>query len=174
MEYSTKVNPNLKGLFGALALFAFILLYALPALGSRNALWFWPALGAEPSQIITYRGGERTVYLPGTPGYQTLAPLCTEALQNVTGLDDSGLSPSTIAQIRAEGNAVEVFYPREITIPGANHLAKPNQVLIPLDKKYEDWEVAYTGNNGQYWAQGLRIRSTYQKIIDAFQQLGPR
>ncbi len=172
MEYEQKVNPNLKGLAVAMAVFGLLLLYGIPALSSRNPTWFIPSLGSEPSQIITYRHGVRTVHPPGSPGFKALAPLCLQALREVSGLLDAGLSNETLREIKASGDAVEVYFPRPITIPNPSYaLGNPNQMILPLDDNYDDWQALFTGNDGQYWAQGLRIPSTYQKIKAALRDL---
>lgn len=174
MGYANEpVNVNLRGLALALIVLGLILLYALPALNSRNPLWFVPSLGSEPNQIITYRDGERQVHRPGTPGYKLLAPLTTKALREVSGLDDSGLSEATLREIRSEGRAIEVFFPQPITIPTTLLVGKPNQIFIPLDDEYAEMAVAYTGNDGKYWAQGLRIRPNYDALRQAFDALPP-
>jgi hypothetical protein len=163
-----RLNTNIRGLALALIVFLLALVYAVPATSSGNLLWFIRSLDAEPSQIVTYRDGTRTVHLPGTPGYRALSPLCTKALQEVGGLDDSGLSPATLDDIRKGGKAVEVYFPKAITIPTSLRVGKPNQVFIPLDDKYAMQAVAFTGNDGQYWAQALRIRAAYDQISAAF------
>ena len=168
-----KVNVNFPGLIAGLGLFIVILIYALPALSSRNPLWFLANVETDPSQIVTYDNGTRTVYLRTSPGYQTLAPLCVKALKEVSGLDDSGLSDATFNDIRDHGKAVEIFFPQPITIPTTFPVGKPNQIFIPLDDKYADWSLFYTGNDGHYWAQGLRIHSTYGQIKAAFDSLTP-
>jgi hypothetical protein len=168
-----RINTNVKGL--ALALLAVIVLvaYAVPALTTGNAFWFWPSVGVNPSQIVTYRDGVSIVHRPGTPGYKLLAPLISKALTQIGGLDDSGFSEDTLREIRAKGRAVEVYYPQPITIPTSLRTIQPNQILIPLDEKYEEWAVAYTGNDGKYWAQGLRIRPVYDEIKAAFLSIEP-
>jgi hypothetical protein len=148
-----------------------LLVYGLPALSSRNPLWFVPSLGAEPSQIVVYRDGEQQVYRPGSPGYQTLAPLCTKALREVGGLEDSGLSDETLREIRRSGRAIEVFFPQPVTIPTSLPVGRPDQILIPLDERFQTSAVAYTANNGKYWAQGLRIRSTYDDLRRTYDDL---
>ncbi|MCL4466263.1 MAG: hypothetical protein M1401_14895 [Chloroflexi bacterium] len=168
-----RVNTNVKGLALALVLFVAIIAYAVPALTTGNAFWFWPAVGVNPSQIVTYRDGVSIVHRPGTPGYKLLAPLISKALTQVSGLDDSGFSDNTLREIRAKGRAVEVYYSEAITIPTSFRTIQPNQILIPLDDKYEQWAVAYTGNDGKYWAQGLRIRPAYDEIKAAFFTIEP-
>lgn len=172
MQYSNeKVNVNLRGLALAALTLGLLLLYGLPALNSRNPLWFIPSLGSEPSQIVAYRDGEQQVYRPGSPGYKTLAPLCTKALLEVGGLDDSGLSEDTIREIRRGGRALEVFFPQPVTIPTSLPVGRPNQVLIPFDRRFLELAVLYTANDGKYWAQGLRIRSTYDELHKAYESL---
>ncbi len=172
MQYEQQVNPNLKGLALAMAVFGLLLLYAIPALSSRNPTWFLPSPAAEPNQIVTYHNGMRTVYLPGSPGFRLLAPLCQQALGEVSGLLDAGLSEATLRELRSSGNAVEVYFSRPITIPNAAFsLGHPNQVIVPLDDKYDGWQALFTGNDGRYWAQGLRIPTTYWQIKAAHAEL---
>ncbi|MHB1005068.1 MAG: hypothetical protein ACYC3S_05425 [Chloroflexota bacterium] len=173
MQYSEKVNPNIRGLLLAMLVFGSLLVYGLPALNSRNPLWFIPSLGAEPNQIVAYKDGQTTVYRPGSPGYKALAPLCTKALLEVSGLDDSGLSLDTLKDIRSHGRAIEIYFPQSVTIPTSFPVGKPNQIFVPFDDKYANWKVLFTGNDGTYWAQGLRISSTYDDLRTAFDNLPP-
>lgn len=173
MQTEQQVNPNLKGLLLALLVLAALVIYTVPALTTGNPFWFWPTMSVSPSQIITYRDGVSIVHRPGTPGYKLLAPLCEKMLTQVSGLDNSGFSEETLREIRAHGRAVEVFYPQPVTIPTSLQAGQPNQVFIPLDDKYAEWAVAYAGNDGKYWVQGLRIRPVYAEIKNAYLGLAP-
>lgn len=173
MQTQDEVNPNLRVLLLAVVVVIALVVYCVPALTTGNPFWFWPTVGASASQIVTYRDGVSIVHRPGTPGYKLLAPLCDKMLKQVSGLDDSGLSEDTIREIRARGRAIEVFYPQPVTIPTSLRTVQPNQIFIPLDDKYADWAVAYAGNDGKYWAQGLRIRPVYDEMKSAYLTIAP-
>jgi len=173
MQTQDQVNPNLRGLLLALLVLGALVVYSVPALTTGNPFWFWPTVDVNPNQIVTYRDGVSIVHRPGTPGYKLLAPLCKRMLTQVSGLDGSGLSEDTIREIRARGRAVEVFYPQPVTIPSSLRTVQPNQIFVPLDDKYADWAVAYAGNDGKYWAQGLRIRPVYEEMKSAYLSIAP-
>ena len=140
-----------------LALFAMIGFYLLNAFNTGNWLWFRGGISdIEPSRIVVIDHGERQIYQPGSPHFDTLSDATAQALSKFTSTDliNVGLSEDTLVDYESSALIVEVYFNNPVQFNTMARTGEPTQLLIPIDGRHAGSSYVFRGARGEWWFGG--------------------
>lgn len=163
----------IKPLFVSLG-FIFALIYGVIAFNTGDALWF--ATNTEVSQplrIVIRDGGERTVYQPGDPAFETLAPVVEQAISdlNNNALIEIGLSDITLADYNDKYTVMEIHYDQPIKFGTTFRTGEPTHLLVPITGRHSGAGLFFRGDTNEWFYGALRMADPIP-LYDALADLG--
>ena len=166
-----QVKLNLKGLLLAFVMFVAAAVFAIGAIPNGDPLWFLPVFTEKPLRIMVYKQGCSAELFEGEEGFDRVYLAVNQTVTQLEGLNDlHGLSADSPDQYRAKEKLVEVFYGRPITIHVPYRFGHPDSLFIPVTGYFADSRSIFGGQDGQYWAGALRVK-TLQPVADAIESI---
>ena len=139
---------------------------------SNNLLFASGRIIEKPVQAILHYEGETYIFQPGDPQYDALIEASYVTLLFENGFMEMGWAEERFAQVKAEGDAVELIYAQPVKVPGARFdMGDTYRLFFPLDVFGFEGEVVFRGGDSQYWGNPLRvdtldrIRGTVNQIV---------
>ncbi len=155
------VRVNLKSMFLVVIAFILLVIFGVGMFGNGDPLWFWASFNEEPERIIVYRSGCSVELISGQPAFAELTRALNQELPSYEGYSNNyGLSADSLNQYREQERAVEVYYPKSITIHSPYGFGHPDSLFIPLSSYFGETRSVFGGHEGEYWAGALRLKST--------------
>ncbi len=160
------IRLNLKSMFLVLVVLVVLIIFGMGLIGNGDPLWFWASFNEQPERIVVYRNGCSVELISGQPGFAELTQAVNQELPQYEGFSNNyGLSLDSLQNYRSKERAVELFYPKPVTIHSPYGFGHPDMLLIPLSGGFGDTRSVFGGLEGQYWAGALRLKS-----VDAIQR----
>ncbi len=154
------VRVNLKSMFLVVIVFVLLVIFGIGMFGNGDPLWFWASFNDEPERIIVYQSGCSVELISGQPAFAELTRALNQELPSYEGYSNNyGLSTDSLQDYRNRQQAVEVFYPRPVTIHSPYSFGHPDSLFIPLSGGFVDTRSVFGGHGGDYWAGALRLKS---------------
>lgn len=158
-----------------LALIFLFIFWAINALNTGNAFWFFPVQPAfQPSRIVVRHYGQTVDLQPGSPGFSELALALNDTF--ASGFDNNdlvsiGLSEETLRRYAEEELVIESYYGQNISFNTRVRMNNVTQLLIPLDGTHADQRYLFFGGRGQ-WRIGAMVMSDDSRLRNTMRSLG--
>jgi len=137
------------------------LIYLIVWINTGDLLWFLPRVSDRAERIVLHDAGRTVVIEPGSPGYEAINAAVNEVLSHRLGYRrEFGLSDATRERYYTRDRIIEVFYAQPVKLHSSYRIGKPTALLIPLEGRYADQNVVFTGADGEYWPGALTVEST--------------
>ena len=164
------MRADVKQLLIVLGVFLIAVVFCVTLFANEDPLWFLPYFNETPTRILVYRNGCRADLTPGTAGFAELTAALNQTLSQVDGYEQGfGLSPDSFKQFTEKEQAIQVFYPKRVTIHIAFRFGHPDSLFIPLSGYYAESRAVFGGIAGDYWAGALRLKTIapIQRAVEA-------
>jgi len=145
--------------------------YGIMAVNNGDLLWWWPWFDEEPTEIVMYRAGQKTVITAESPDYSPLVQAINESLSQRTGYLNLGLSEPTIEEYMTQSTVIELTYATLVSMHSQYRLVPFDGLLIPLEGRHAELHVVFLSQYGQYIAGALQLATT-DPIKDELADLG--
>ena len=154
----------------------FLLIYwAINALNTGNAFWFFPVQPTfQPTRIIVRNQGETIDMQLGSPGFSELAQALNDTFAagfDNTSLVNIGLSDETLRRYSEEEVVIESYYGQGVSFNTQVRMNNVTQLLIPLDGTHADRKYLFFGGNGD-WRVGAMVMTDDGRLRETMQSLG--
>ncbi|VAW34857.1 hypothetical protein MNBD_CHLOROFLEXI01-621 [hydrothermal vent metagenome] len=173
MEPSSKIK--LREPLIILVIIVLLFYWALNALNTENALWFFPVQPTlQPARIIVRNYGQTVELQPGSPGFSELVKALDDTFAsgfNNTSLVSIGLSDETLRRYAEEELVIESYYGDAVSFNTQVRMTNVTQLLIPLEGTHADQRYLFFGGRGE-WRVGAMVMSDDSPLRTAMQNLG--
>jgi hypothetical protein len=120
-------------LAGLVALIILVIVWAGMSVTVGDALWFYPSFQTPAAVMDLYWDGGKVRLLPGTPGYDVLQQaIFAEFPQVKSAPGGTGLSDETLAELRASGRLLEVYYAEPARVHSWYNFGESEVFYVPL------------------------------------------
>jgi hypothetical protein len=172
-KYSTdKLRTNIPKMLFAVIGFILVVAYGTVSLSAQDLTWFLTGFDARPERVVVYRGGQRTEFPRGDPGFDRLAEAVRASLASgVTRPSGIGMSADSLQDAFSQFVTVESFFAEPVKLHAWFNTAHPTQMLFPITGRHSDQPIVFLGSNGQYLSNAPVLNSV-QPLRDALQSMG--
>jgi hypothetical protein len=138
---------------------------------NHDPLWFYTSFGETPSRIRVYHRGQTVELQPGQPGFSQLTQAFNADFSRRRGWSTLGVSQDGLEEYKQRGTALEMRYPRPVTIR-SQYLYGPHSALfLPLTGRHSDTNPVW-GLDGDTLVPGAMHLDSTAAIRDALAALG--
>ena len=151
---------NFRTLVLVLFILPVLVIFGVGMVTNGDPIWFISNFDETPQRIIVYQNGCRAELVAGQPGFAELNSAVNQSLSQLSGFWATyGLSDESLAHYRAQEQAIELVYSKDVTIHAPYRFGHPDSLFLGLSSTLGEDRALFGGHQGTYWAGAIRLKS---------------